>query len=306
MILIVTHKTDFTADFIIDKLNKNNKAYYRFNCDTILEKNIASIRFKDEAIANINGISEFHSVWFRRTMVPELDELDESVKHYIYEELDAFLSYLWRSIRAERWLSHPENIYRAENKVYQLNAAKKVGLTIPKTIISGDPKEIRSFYHEQEGNVIIKPLFYNRFIQQENQSLIFTNKLSYQDLIDIEKRPPLPSIFQQNVKKSLELRITVVGNQVFTASVESQNHNQTKTDWRRKKLKFKRFELDNFIQEKCKKLVHSLNLNFGAIDMILTPDGQYIFLEINPNGQWVWIEQDTGLNISEAIINYLS
>src|SRR5262249_21476922 len=118
-----------------------------------------------------------------------------------------------------------------------------------------------------------------------------------------------PTIFQGYVPKRVELRITVVGERVFPAEIHSQQTQHTKHDWRR-------YDLDNTphfphdlpceIRERCVSLVKRLDLCYGAIDMVLTPDGRYVFLEINPSGQYMWIEAQTGLPISAAIADLLS
>ena len=97
-----------------------------------------------------------------------------------------------------------------------------------------------------------------------------------------------------------------MGDNAFSASVDSQSDETTELDWRRKRLQFKTAGLPTQIQNLCLKLVKCLGLHFGAIDLIKTPDGKYVFLEINPNGQWVWIENQTGLKISDSVIEFLN
>ena len=105
----------------------------------------------------------------------------------------------------------------------------------------------------------------------------------------------------------VELRITVVGKNVFAAEIHSQQKEATRHDWRRDALalEHRNHPLPDDIKLKCIQLAKTFGLEFGAIDMILTPDGRYVFLEINPNGQWAWIEETTGLPISEALIELL-
>lgn len=117
-----------------------------------------------------------------------------------------------------------------------------------------------------------------------------------------------PVIFQAYVPKRIELRITVVGREVFATEIHSQHSNQTRHDWRR----YDQFETPYFphelprkLQERCVQLVERLGPCYGAIDMVLTPDDRYVFLEINPNGQYLWVEKMTGLPISEAICDLL-
>ncbi|NJR75066.1 MAG: hypothetical protein HC773_18390 [Scytonema sp. CRU_2_7] len=118
----------------------------------------------------------------------------------------------------------------------------------------------------------------------------------------------MPNDFQAYIPKRLELRITVVGQQVFAAEIHSQETNHTRYDWRRydhHKTPYFPHELPPEVEQRCVQLVEKLGLCYGAIDMILTPDGRYVFLEINPNGQYLWIELATGLPISDAICDLL-
>ncbi len=307
MILIVTYKNDYTADYLINKLNSHNVEYYRLNCEDILNQKI-SISNITSVATSINGISKFDSVWFRRVTLPDLNVTATKAEClYYYAELEAFLSNLWFSIKADRWLSLPSNIYQAENKLLQLEIASSIGFTIPKTLVSYDYDEIESFYLSCHGNIIIKPLHSGRIEESQDRcGQIFTSKVEKEDLNVLKDSHPLPNIYQENIPKDIEVRVTVVGSKIFAASVDSKVNLNTQTDWRKEKLRFENFFLPETVEEQCVSLVKKLNLNFGAIDLIRKPDGEFVFLEINPNGQWVWIEVDTGLNISDAIIRFLT
>jgi len=118
-----------------------------------------------------------------------------------------------------------------------------------------------------------------------------------------------PVILQEYVHKSLELRVTVIGPRVFTAALFSQQTREGRVDWRRSvqdDLRHERYDLPEDISERCRRLVKGLGLKFGAIDLILTPEGHFVFLEINPNGQWTWIESRTGMPMVDALIDLLS
>src|SRR5207249_3343457 len=112
---------------------------------------------------------------------------------------------------------------------------------------------------------------------------------------NLEKYSLTPSIFQEYIEKEYELRITVVGEKVFAAKVDSQKQDETKIDWRKHKTLFQQYSLPKEISDKCVELTQKLNLSFGAIDIIRNKEGQYTFLEINPNGQWAWLDIEVGL-----------
>jgi glutathione synthase/RimK-type ligase-like ATP-grasp enzyme len=118
----------------------------------------------------------------------------------------------------------------------------------------------------------------------------------------------LPTIFQAYVPKDVELRITVVGQQVFAVAIHSQQTQHTRHDWRHYDLSHTPHtlhELPEQVRHRCLQLVDRLGLCYGAIDLILTPDGRYVFLEINPSGQYLWLEKLMGLPISDAICDLL-
>lgn len=300
-ILIITHKEDYTSDFVINILNQRNVKYKRFNCEDIINKNY---KIDNNFKLEFDGETNFGSVWFRRTKLPIVENQNLAKKAYLLCEYESLLKNLLSTIDA-KWLSNPFSIYQAENKLYQLRLAKSLGFKTPNTLVTNSKEDLKTFYLNNSKNVIIKPLSQSRINNNNETEYIFTNVLKESHIDEIEKYDLTPCIFQEKIEKSIELRVTVVGENVFTAGVNSQILEATKTDWRKEKLKFYPEEIPNEIKQKCISLVKMLNLKFGAIDLIKDKEGNYIFLEINPNGQWAWIENETGLNISDSIINEL-
>jgi glutathione synthase/RimK-type ligase-like ATP-grasp enzyme len=303
MILIVTHKTDFTADFVINKLNQRSIPYKRLNCEDILFEPF-TFEFNKTPLYSLLGESVFTAVWFRRTKLPDLIDLSVEEGLYVLNEVDSFFKNIFSTLSA-KWLSKPNSVYQAENKLLQLKIAQDIGFLIPKTIVTNSKSELKKFYEENNRNIITKPLSQTRVQQKETLSFIFTNKVPEKLINEIDDYVLTPCIFQENVLKSYEIRVTIVGDKLFAAAVNSQNDEETKIDWRRKKLSFSEIKLPSDLEALCFLLLNKLNIDFGAIDLIKTPEGKYIFLEINPNGQWAWIEMQTGQNISNAIIDFL-
>lgn len=304
MILIITHKTDFTADFVINKLNQRGISYKRLNCEDIF-KNDFYFNLDTNFIYSILGQQNYKSIWFRRTKLPEIKGLKKEEQYYILNETESLFENIFSSI-SSRWLSSPTSIYKSENKLLQLKTAIKIGFKIPKTLITNSKKELQQFYNNCNQSIILKPISQTKIQYNEGNEFIFTNPIPEKYIKDIESYDLTPCIYQENIPKEYELRITVVDNAVFSAVIYSQEDEETKNDWRKKKLKFDKIEIPEEVKNKCIELLNELDLKFGAIDMIKTPNGEYVFLEINPNGQWAWIETQTGLKISDAIINYLT
>jgi glutathione synthase/RimK-type ligase-like ATP-grasp enzyme len=135
-----------------------------------------------------------------------------------------------------------------------------------------------------------------------------TQRVTRGDLGHFPRLRHSPMIFQPCLDKRVEVRVTVVGNRVFAAEIHSQRNGRTRIDSR---LDFERtphyaHELPEPIAEKCCALTARLELAYSTIDLIVTPDEEYVFLELNPNGQYLWIEKITGLPISEAIADHLT
>lgn len=303
MILIITHKEDYTVDFVVNKLNKKGIQYKRLNCEDLINTNY-SFDFNNDFTFSFDGVNNFKSVWFRRTKFPEITDLKQEEKHYILTEYDSLLKNIFATINA-KWLSEPKFVYNAENKALQLKIAKKIGFNIPQTIITNEKEKIKEFYTTNNQDIIIKPLAHTRINYNNDVAFIFTNSVSQKIIDSIDEFDINPCIFQENVKKDYEIRVTVIDNKVFASSVYSQSNENTKNDWRKEKLEFNSVDIPKDVSDKCIYLLQELNINFGAIDIIKTPKGEYVFLEINPNGQWAWIEMQTGQKMSDEIIKFL-
>jgi glutathione synthase/RimK-type ligase-like ATP-grasp enzyme len=256
-------------------------------------------------------LDEVTAAWYRRPSPRQADPAlaNAECRDYAAAETRAFVGDLWNSL-ACRWVPGPLAVFRrAEMKLSQLTAATALGFELPPTLVTNSPRDFFDFYRAHDGNLIsklpsatfLKDSFDRRFGR-------YTERVRYRDLAHAESIRSSPMIFQAYVEKRLELRVTIVGAQVFAAAIHSQATNQTKEDWRRmdpSHTPYTAHSLPPEIAERCVALVRRLGLTYGAIDLILTPDGRHVFLEINPNGQYLWVERATGLPISEAICDQL-
>ena len=205
----------------------------------------------------------------------------------------------------DRWLNSPSRIQFAENKLLQLRTAINLGFDVPRTLVTNSFEEARRFVGAA-GPKIAKPLRQALVVADDEERVIFTTRLDPDTPLVPEEIRACPLILQNEIKKRLDIRATVVGSTVFCAEIHSQTQEDTKVDWRR----FSKVDLDQLphtlpleLQEKCVALTRTLGLRFGAIDLILDVKGDYWFLEINPNGQWAWIEQRTAQPIASAIVS---
>ena len=313
MILIVTNREDITADFVVLELEKRKKAFIRFNTEDFPEKvNIEACFRKGKLQGQFNFInfsrrvsfSSIKSVWYRRPTLPVLRNVAPRYKKFCIHESITLLNGIWGTLDAF-WVSNPKNIYFSENKLIQLMIASQTGLLIPPTLISNDYGKISKFFERQNRNIIIKPIKNGML---DESSIVFTNTIDSKDLASFKQSAPLPSTYQKNISKKLDIRITIIGRRVFATEIHSQTNKDSIIDWRRAQdvnLPHQRHKIPEDIKKQCISLVKKLGLQFGAIDMILDKNGKYYFLEINPNGQWGWIEKRTGYKLTEALVDLL-
>jgi glutathione synthase/RimK-type ligase-like ATP-grasp enzyme len=197
-----------------------------------------------------------------------------------------------------------------EEKCCQLWLAAEVGLQIPPTLYTTRLSVAQDFYQQHNQSIIYKPFHaYMRVREDQNDQTTYatkllTNRVQPQDLVESEGFIPTPSIFQPYVPKDIELRIVVVGKKLFACAIHSQQSARSREDWRRYDLTrtpHEAYTLPDEIAAKLLQLMERLGLVFGSIDMIVTPSGEYVFLEVNPNGQFDWIAKLADLPIYEHL-----
>jgi len=205
-------------------------------------------------------------------------------------------------------MSHPAAVWQAEYKPFQLAAASEIGLRIPRTVVTNDPLAIRKAFTEFQ-EMVVKPARTGYVVHNGQEFAIFTSRIMEQHLQELESARWSPAIYQELIPKRFDLRITVIGRRIFSAAIDSQSDPTAALDWRQttnSKLLHRPFTLPEEIANLLFRLMDSLRLTFGAIDMIQTPEGEYVFLEVNPSGQWLWLDDMLQLGISDAVAEWLA
>jgi MvdD pre-ATP grasp domain len=250
------------------------------------------------------------ALWFSRPRepVPHRRITDPTTRMYVAHECAAFSADVWDTLEC-RMVPASGHITRyAARKTTQLLHAARLGFEVPRTLVTTDPDRLLDFYCEHDGRIISKVLEQFGTYAGDDDFCRFTEPVSTRDLGHVDDMSLSPVIVQPYVDKALELRVTVVGSRVFATEIHSQKSNHARLDWRRYDLKttpHRPHDLPVHTANRCVRLVEELGLCYGALDLVLTPDGRYVFLEINPAGQYRWIEKATGLPISEALCDLL-
>jgi glutathione synthase/RimK-type ligase-like ATP-grasp enzyme len=202
-----------------------------------------------------------------------------------------------------RWVNHPRSTYFAEHKPLQLRRAHLLGFDVPRTRVSNSASSI----HEVAGGdtrIVAKGLDTILLREPDREIFGFTQFHQVSALREGELRSA-PVIFQEVLQEKLDLRVTVVGNTAF--AVEITRHGKPiNGDWRcaSKEAEYRPVKLPEDVEQRCVKLVNSLDLCFGAIDLAQQHD-RYYFLEINPTGEWAWLVDAAGLPVDKAVAELL-
>lgn len=322
-ILLVTTKADIAADYVVVKLADLGASFYRINTEDFPLLASSTIRVDSPSqISQWSWVSPakqdvlldgIKCIWYRRHRLPVMPQemLDAHVE-YCLRESDWYLkgAIYSRRIISEKieWMSDPSCIQLAESKIYQLSLAQSLGFKLPDTIVSNNPDAIRGFFEEKHGDIIAKPLRLGYFDYGNRRAGVYTSKVEKGDLEDELSLKVSPVIYQELLPKLFDIRVTVVDQDLFAVAIDSQSVPSAMLDWRRADtdaLGHHIHCLPHDIAELCLKLVKTLGLSYGAIDLVLSPDNEYFFLEINPNGQWVWMEDRLALPISDSIATWL-
>jgi glutathione synthase/RimK-type ligase-like ATP-grasp enzyme len=194
-------------------------------------------------------------------------------------------------------------------KGLQLRIAAELGFRIPRFVITNEVKKAESFVKSCSEGVIVKTLAKAAILSQKRAATLYTHLLTESDLEHLFAVRFGPTFLQEFIKKSFDIRVTVIGNKLFAVGIESGNVERARVDFRRAEvydLAHTILDIPQNLQIKCLDLVRALGLSFGAIDLLLTPAGDYVFLEINPNGQWYWLEWVTGIPLSKTMCDLLT
>ncbi|NEO38097.1 MAG: MvdC family ATP-grasp ribosomal peptide maturase [Moorea sp. SIOASIH] len=317
LILLLTHSGDFfTIDRVAEALSKKGARPFRFDTDKFpldvqlrakFDQSQSSYRLKYGA--EVISSEDVKAVWMRRIWQPNLGEnLDPQFQESCIRESSATLSGLWDSLRGVRWIDDLAKAGAANNKQRQLRVASEVGLVIPKTLITNDPEAVREFFQQVKGKMVTKLLKALSYSMEYTPFFLYTSIVKEDDLLDAESLRYCPMVFQEQIPKQLELRVIYVQGKVFVGALDASIYEKSTVDWRRPNTDvgaWQHHELPDEIVARIKALMDNFGLLYGALDFIVTPSGDYVFLEVNPGGEWGMLERDLELPISNAIAEAL-
>jgi glutathione synthase/RimK-type ligase-like ATP-grasp enzyme len=315
-VLIVTNDHDEHADAVIEELDRRDVPVFRFHPEEFPDAYSISMEVQDGRIdgeiRNEHRRVAFRDIcaaWYRRSRrlfapPPTLNPLYGDVENFVRMQASFTVAALFESLQT-LWVGQPSKLRRAEIKALQLVEAHRAGLMTPTTLISNDPTRAAAFVDALgETECAIKPLIAVRADDAEGARLPLTTTLPKGHALDSVALAP--TTFQPYIDKAYELRCVVMGEKIFAAKLNSQAEEITRKDWRAGDLKHEIFDLPEHVGAALRRLMRSFDINFASIDMIVTPDGEFVFLDLNPNGQWLWLEIELGLPLAANMADLLT
>lgn len=305
--LILSSSIDFSTDLICYELHKRNKRFLRLNRDYFRKYEILYSLQESTMFVKIDEMEysisndTIKGIYFRAPVF-----LRSHKKYNLNEQLyrSQWSSFIRNLISFDKakWINHPVSTYQAENKMYQLKCAKEIGLNVPKTYIGNVlPQHISSCT-----NYIVKSLDTALFYSDSQELFTYSSIVNGEELLDANIKDA-PIILQECLEDKQDLRVTVVGDKLFSISITNKGKN-IYGDWRKiskNDLVYKEINLPKDIATKILKLMKQLGLVFGGVDLAVM-DNKYYFIEVNPTGEWGWLSSGSDMPVDKAIVDELT
>jgi glutathione synthase/RimK-type ligase-like ATP-grasp enzyme len=311
MILVISYPEDPHAQRVIDWLRERQAPVALFDVSDLPAKATITVDYADPCRPHVElhrdgepplDLRQVDAVWWRRPQVADLSAVtDVAARQFAANEWNEAIHGLWQLVEA-RWMNPPGIDEIASRKAYQLRVAAETGLAIPRTLITSSPDRARAFVDVHGlGRTIFKTFSATHAVWRETR-LVREQELEILDTLRLA-----PAIFQEYVPATVDLRVTIVGDRVFPAAIYSQGTDYP-VDFRMSlgQARTEPTEIPTHLAERLMALMRRLGLSYGAIDMRRTPQDEYVFLEINTAGEFLFVEERTGQPISRALADWLS
>lgn len=312
--LVVCDRHDVHADLVISKIEALGRRTFRLDVDEDSLKE-TTISFHSNGFTIFRDgryveSSKIESHYFRRSHVElpleknNLADVGQKIWRGEWNKALHGIIYFLRDVRA---LIRPRQAFYAENKFMQMDVARRAGFLVPESLISNSVSELTMFC-QNFADVALKMMHQDMYLCEDGVVRgLYVNKIGGR-ISEFEASGENPIFLQQYIDKAYEVRYTAVGRKHFVCKIDSQKSAQTSEDWRRYDLPntpHSSIEPPGEIRNRVSSYMETLGLCYGALDFIVTPTGEWYFLEINPMGQWLWIEDLTGMPVSDALASWL-
>ena len=310
MVVLVTNREDLTADFVVAELSQRRARFERFNTEDYpsrvrlqIAAQTSQLTIGDQTIV----AEQIATVWWRRPLPPALPETyTREERDWAAAEAQAAIEGFWHAVSG-RWVNHPFANLSASSKPEQLRRATRHGLRVPPTVITNEPAVATDFARKQN-RIVCKPLANGVVPDRDGSRIFYTELMTNEDVAALTGLGEEPYLFQALIDKVCDVRVTVVGGHAYGSRIESQDTLTGRIDWRKAELgelQHSVCSLPDDLAASCISLAHSYGLRYAAIDLALARDNSYVFFELNPNGEWGWLQQHTALPLAQRLVDEL-
>lgn len=314
-ILILTNSDDATSDYLESYLNSAIPRILRFDTDTDLASTSFVFSRNEQYVSwrtHLLRPDEISAVIFRRPkpFAPPVSDDPYHVEHAANEWAEAWEGFL-AQVPLCKWINHPSRNFGASHKIHQLIKASSSGLRVPETLVTNAPPEALAFFDRQINGVVVKPLA-SGFIERsdtEDDTIIYANILEKRQMQLIHQIKSCPVLFQERIKKKIDVRVTVLDQEMVAIGlIETTTEGTQRLDIRRDNMvgvQYLLVDLPNSVRASISAMMQAYELRFAAIDFAVDEAGDWVFFEINPNGQWAWFDLEGVSSIAELFVHAL-
>jgi glutathione synthase/RimK-type ligase-like ATP-grasp enzyme len=304
-VLILSNSEDATSDYLGGRLEEIGIEFSRFDTDTdcveagfVFDQNGPFIEWKGACLRP----EQVSTIILRRPKPIELGlGRDQHYERHASLEWSEGLEGFLAHIAEHKWINHPIKNCMASHKVEQLARARQFCLNVPDTLVTNSPSMASSFLDEKNGELVVKPIA-SGFIEREcGDTLIYTNDFNESHREILEDLGPCPVMFQEKIVKDFDVRLTVLDGEMVAVGMKHQHKNGDQIlDIRRNNMQGVQYfsvEVPPQTKSRILGLLHDYGLRFAAVDFGVTGSGEWVFFEINPNGQWAWLDLKASADI---------
>lgn len=315
-VLILSNVNDLDCNVLNVYLAKNDLTYFRINQEDFINnvqmrtttfhngESYFEIKLNDDQLL----LDDVSLVFLRDFNLSNCSfSLNSFLQKFVEEQWDNFLLSILKKLSCP-WINTIKATEMANDRYTVLQLASQLGFNVPHTIISNNAKDLKNFYFNHDGRVISKVLHHHNISSTGKTYSIYSHHVTNADLDLLEKSQQPPTLFQERIDRNKEIRVTIIGNNLFATELVLPNNGESIYDIHRfgvDNVKKRPIKLSNEYEKKCFDLIESLNLIYGTIDIIEGLDGQDYFLEVNSMGDWYWIEKETKQPFTQSLVDLI-
>ncbi len=301
-VLIISNSDDAHATAIRDRLRERSIQAHRLNSDTFTSGQHC---WRIYPTANSESYSSWFIpnvdvVWYRKVAFPKETDTAQS---FISQETEGLFDCILANYRDCRWVNPIDRMAEARPKIVQLQHAANIGLRIPDTLVTNSIDALKNFAVQHNGQIVAKPIRAQIVGHAEHSLVVGTRQLSPEYFESATMFSPC--YVQERLSVKSEIRVVVFGDRLYPFRLTAKEKADDLKQLKLSQIDHGRCELDESISRKIRSLMALYGLEFGAIDLAIIDDEEPVFLELNPNGQWLWLQYMTGENLIDPFIDLL-